>query len=66
MHERRSIIPSQNLLPAYPRMCRVAQNVCYADSDCTAVPGDSCGPPTSRAVIAKRGLGNATVQLDVV
>jgi hypothetical protein len=39
------------------RMCRIGQNRCHRDSDCT-IGGDSCGPATSRMVIAKRVLRN--------
>jgi hypothetical protein len=36
-------------------MCRIAQTVCLSDSDCPT-SGDSCGPATSRAVVAKRAV----------
>jgi hypothetical protein len=36
------------------RMCAASQLVCARDSDCG--DGDSCGPATSRAVIAKRAI----------
>jgi hypothetical protein len=39
------------------RMCRITQYKCDSDSDCTA-SGDSCGPATSRFVIAKRVIRN--------
>lgn len=35
-------------------MCRNSQRSCSSNADCSA--GDTCGPPTSRAVIAKRTL----------
>jgi hypothetical protein len=37
------------------KMCQIAQTLCANDADCKK-PGDACGPPTSRAVIAKRVL----------
>jgi hypothetical protein len=39
------------------RMCRLGQMKCTRDSDCK-VAGDSCGPATSRFVIAKRVIRN--------
>ncbi len=39
------------------RMCRIGQMKCTRDSDCT-IAGDSCGPATSRFVIAKRVIRN--------
>ena len=39
------------------RMCRITQIKCTMDSDCTTA-GDSCGPASSRIVIAKRVLSN--------
>jgi hypothetical protein len=39
------------------KMCRIGQSICTRDSDCT-VSGDSCGPATSRMVIAKRVIRN--------
>jgi hypothetical protein len=39
------------------RMCRAGQTRCTKDSQCT-VPGDTCGPATSRFVIAKRVMRN--------
>jgi hypothetical protein len=39
------------------RMCRVTQYKCDNDSDCTS-SGDSCGPASSRMVIAKRVIRN--------
>ncbi|HET6282931.1 MAG TPA: PilC/PilY family type IV pilus protein [Polyangia bacterium] len=39
------------------RMCRITQIKCDQDSDCTTA-GDSCGPATSRVVIAKRVLSD--------
>jgi hypothetical protein len=47
-------------------MCRIAQTVCAKDNDCSAA-GDSCGPATSRAVIAKRAINSVvTNNYDVV
>lgn len=52
--------------PGPIRMCRVAQTVCRKDNDCPAA-GDSCGPATSRYVIAKRAINNViTNNYDVV
>jgi len=39
------------------RMCRITQLKCSKDSDCSTA-GDSCGPATSRVVIAKRVLSS--------
>jgi hypothetical protein len=39
------------------RMCRVTQYKCDNNSDCTA-SGDTCGPATSRMVMAKRVIRN--------
>jgi hypothetical protein len=39
----------------YIGMCRLSLNICSTNSDCRGT-GDSCGPPTSRTVIAKRVL----------
>jgi PilY1 beta-propeller domain len=39
------------------RMCRITQYKCTSDSDCKA-SGDSCGPASSRMVIAKRAIRN--------
>ena len=39
------------------KMCRIAQTFCRVDADCTG-SGDSCGPATSRVVMAKRVLNN--------
>ncbi|HXU80927.1 MAG TPA: hypothetical protein VN914_05990, partial [Polyangia bacterium] len=39
------------------RMCRVTQYKCDQDTDCTT-SGDSCGPASSRMVIAKRVIRN--------
>lgn len=46
--------------PGPIRMCIIGQTVCKNDSDCKTT-GDSCGPATSRAVIAKRAI-SAVVQ----
>jgi hypothetical protein len=40
------------------KMCQIAQTMCRLDSDCAGTPGDTCGPATSRIVIAKRVLNN--------
>jgi hypothetical protein len=50
-------IPSSHGTPGPIRMCRLAQTVCQRDSDCST-SGDSCGPATSRAVIAKRAISS--------
>jgi hypothetical protein len=39
------------------RMCRITQYKCDNDTDCTA-SGDSCGPASSRMVVAKRVIRN--------
>jgi hypothetical protein len=49
--------PDQNRTPGPIRMCRVAQTVCLTDSDCP-MSGDTCGPATSRAVVAKRAIAD--------
>jgi hypothetical protein len=36
------------------QMCRLSQTMCLNDSHCQSLPGDSCGPASSRMVIAKR------------
>lgn len=36
------------------KMCQNKQTLCASDADCP--PGDTCGPPSSRAVVAKRAL----------
>ena len=38
------------------QMCRLGLNMCRNQTDCNAIPGDSCGPATSRLLIAKRVL----------
>jgi hypothetical protein len=38
------------------KMCRIAQTMCRLDTDCTAVAGDTCGPASSRLVLAKSAL----------
>ena len=38
-------------------MCRESQNICNDDGDCN-VSGDSCGPASSRMVVAKRVIRN--------
>ena len=43
------------------RMCRLKQTRCTSDSTCT-MSGDSCGPATSRFVIAKRVISNIVDQ----
>jgi hypothetical protein len=44
------------------KMCQKAQTICKLDTDCSVVKGDTCGPPTSRAVVAKRVLKNMIEQ----
>lgn len=44
------------------RMCRSSMSWCRNDADCTQVPGDKCGPATSRLIIAKRVLKNVITQ----
>jgi hypothetical protein len=41
-----------------PRMCRLAQVRCTRDSSCSSISGDTCGPGTSRLVMAKRAIRN--------
>ena len=43
------------------RMCKQTLKKCLNDSHCNGGPGDTCGPASSRMVIAKRAL-NAVVQ----
>lgn len=50
-------VPSPQGTPGPIRMCLIAQTVCKKDSDCST-SGDSCGPATSRAIIAKRAIAN--------
>ncbi len=51
--------------PGPIRMCRTAQTVCRRNQDCPS--GDSCGPATSRMVIAKRAINTVvTNNFDVV
>jgi hypothetical protein len=38
------------------QMCKLGMNMCRNQDDCNAIAGDSCGPATSRLVIAKRVL----------
>jgi hypothetical protein len=38
------------------QMCKLGMNMCRNQSDCNAIPGDSCGPATSRILVAKRVL----------
>ena len=38
------------------QMCRLGMNMCRSQTDCNAIPGDTCGPATSRLLIAKRVL----------
>jgi hypothetical protein len=40
------------------KMCRLQGSLCRLDADCSAVTGDTCGPASSRLVIAKRVLDN--------
>lgn len=42
--------------PGPIRMCRLGQTVCTKDADC--VGSDTCGPATSRMVIAKRAINS--------
>jgi hypothetical protein len=42
--------------PGTSRMCHAALTICTKDSDCPT--GDTCGPATSRIVIAKRVLAD--------
>jgi hypothetical protein len=44
------------------RLCRQTQSRCRSDADCTAVPNDTCGPASSRLVIAKRALRSVVSQ----
>jgi hypothetical protein len=39
------------------KMCRLAGTMCTTDAHCLGIAGDSCGPASSRMVIAKRVLG---------
>jgi hypothetical protein len=39
------------------KMCRFSQTMCLNDSHCQTIAGDSCGPASSRMVVAKRVLG---------
>jgi hypothetical protein len=39
--------------PAKSRLCMLGQNRCRSNADCPT-PGDSCGPASSRMVVAKR------------
>ena len=38
------------------KMCRIAQTPCQTDTQCTAVSGDTCGPASSRLVLAKSAM----------
>jgi hypothetical protein len=42
--------------PEMVKMCQQSQRRCRTDADCTTYPGDKCGPPSSRLVVAKRVL----------
>lgn len=58
--------PSTTGIAGPIRMCRVAQTVCAKNSDCPT-SGDSCGPATSRMVIAKRAINSViTSSYDIV
>jgi hypothetical protein len=51
--------------PGPLRMCRAAQTVCSSNNDCPK--DDSCGPATSRMVIAKRAINRVVLSnYDVV
>ncbi|HEY0707864.1 MAG TPA: hypothetical protein VGG33_13760, partial [Polyangia bacterium] len=43
------------------KMCRQTLKKCQNDSHCQSVPGDSCGPASSRLIVAKSAL-NSLVQ----
>lgn len=58
--------PGAKGTPGPIRMCRIAQTVCTQNSHCTAA-GDSCGPATSRMVVAKRSINSVvTKNYDIV
>ncbi len=40
------------------KMCKYGQERCYTDLDCAKFADDTCGPATSRMVIAKRVIGS--------
>lgn len=42
--------------PPRIQMCQLGLGMCRQQSDCNAIPGDTCGPATSRLLIAKRVL----------
>jgi hypothetical protein len=52
-------IPSSHGTPGPIRMCATSQLVCTQDSDCGS--GDTCGPATSRAVVAKRAISRVVM-----
>ena len=52
-------IPSSHGTPGPIRMCVTSQLVCSQDSDCGT--GDTCGPATSRTVIAKRAISQVVM-----
>jgi hypothetical protein len=44
------------------QMCQLSMNMCRQDSDCTLIAGDTCGPATSRLLVAKRVLKQVVQQ----
>ena len=43
------------------KMCKLTLKKCLNDTHCTGGPGDTCGPASSRMIVAKRAL-NAVIQ----
>lgn len=54
-HPNDVCVPSPDGAPGPIRMCRISQTVCRKNADCRT-SGDSCGPATSRAIMAKRAV----------
>jgi hypothetical protein len=52
-------VPSPQGTPGPIRMCAASQVVCSKDADCGGT--DTCGPATSRTVIAKRAISNVVM-----
>jgi hypothetical protein len=43
------------------KMCQLSMRKCQTNAQCTAIAGDSCGPASSRMIVAKRTL-NSVIQ----
>ena len=44
------------------KMCQLSLRKCQTNAQCATIPGDSCGPASSRMIVAKRALNNLIQQ----